>query len=235
MPIAFRSGSSTTLATRTNTTVTAPAGIVDGDILVATQLTGANPTAPTPTSPAGWSASFGTNTSITDGVSFNGKFYIFWKRAIGESGNYTFTHTNCASQGWIGAYSGALASGTPLGATSNNTGVNVASPGPSIGTGITTTAANSWLLYLSMVWDSTGALSPPSGMIERLDAASAQIYNADEPIAAVGATGTRTQTDNGNAITSPWAVRMVELLADVGVISRQQSHGVARHNFTRSR
>jgi hypothetical protein len=133
------------------------------------------------------------------------------QRAASESGSYTFTHISRNTQGAMAAYSGCLASGTPFSAaTSNNTG-----SGPnattSTGLGITTTVANSWLLYIAHDYEGTGALSPPSGMTERFDSL---VYTADQVIASAGATGTRTQT-NGNttAAAEQWAVRMVELLA----------------------
>ena len=86
MAISVHSSSSTTYALRTNTVVTAPASISNGDILVASMFIALQTTAPTPTAPAGWST-FGTNTAVTDPGGFNGRFWIFWKRAASESGN----------------------------------------------------------------------------------------------------------------------------------------------------
>jgi hypothetical protein len=206
--IAFRSLTSIAYGSRTNTVLTAPAGIVNGDILLAAIFVGSGsaPTAPTP--PAGFTA-FGTATTA-NASGFFSNFSIFWKRAASESGSYTFTHVAYSSQAVLKAYSGCLASGTPLGATSNNVTTGVA-PQTSTGTGITTTAANSFLLWESHDWEGTGTLSPPSGMTERFDGL---IYSADQLIASAGATGNRTQT-NGNttATAEQWAVRMVELLA----------------------
>jgi len=105
------------------------------------------------------------------------------------------------------AYSGCLASGTPLGATTNRTGLFNAS----IGDSITTTAANSFLLYEAHDWTGSGTLTPPAGMTERYDNL---LYSADELIASAGATGNRTQTNGNGAVPgNQWAVRMVELLA----------------------
>ena len=207
MAIAVHSSSSTTYASRTNTTVTAPASISDGDILVCTIFAGAATTAPTVTGPTGWTA-FGTATSVTDGSSFNAKFWTFWKRAASESGNYTFTHTAASSQAFIAAYSGCLASGTPLGATLNNS----ASAGQtSTGLSITTTAANSWLLYEAHCWGD-GAMSNPSSPTMTADLNSTLIGSWHLLIATASATGNVTQT-NGNTTSDPWATRMVELLA----------------------
>ena len=207
MAIAFRSLTSLAYASRTNTTLTAPAGLADGDILIALIITAKATTAPTPTPPAGFT-SFGAVTSVTDAGSFNGRMHVFWKRAAAESGSYTFTHAVASSQGILAAYSGALASGTPLGATSNATG----NDNISTGTTITTTAANSYLLYGAHNWTGT-ARAAPSGMTERFDNLG---YLADQLIATASATGTRVQNPNGNGGSGDqWAVRMVELLAAV--------------------
>jgi hypothetical protein len=208
--IAFRSLTSTTYTSRTNTVLTAPVGLANDDILIATMLTGkaGGPTAVTP--PAGFAA-FGTATTVgPDGGGFSGAMAIWWKRAASESGSYTFTHAAQSSQGLLQAYSGAITSGTPLSATSNNTGNSLTSTG----TGITTTAANSFLLYQAHDWQGAGALTAPSGMTERFDGF---LYSATELIVSAGATGNRTQTnsnDVGAIVTNGalWAVRMVELL-----------------------
>ena len=210
MAIAFRSLTSTGYASRTNTVLTAPAGLADGDILLCALVTALTGTAPTPTAAAGFSQ-IGTATSVTAG-GFNGKLWLYWKRAASESGSYTFTHATCSSQGVLTAYSGGKVSGTPTGATINNTGTNPNHNDISTGLSITTTAANSWLLYLAHDWTGSGTLSPPSGMTERFDNL---LYSADELISAAGATGNRTQ-NNASALGEPWATRMVELLVDTG-------------------
>ena len=211
MAIAFRSGANTAYGSRTNITIAAPAGIVDGDILVAMVATGAA-TPPIPGTPTGWTA-FGTD--IQDGAS--GAFVVnlrtFWKRASSESGSYTFNHASASSAGWIGCYSGCITSGTPLAATStnfSNTGVGTTSTG----LGITTTAANSFLLWLGNDFaDTANNLTPPTGMTERLDVVV--IYAADQLISSAGATGNRTMTNNNSPsdANGAWGVRMVELLA----------------------
>lgn len=208
MAPAFRSGSATAYgASHTNITITPPAGIANGDILVAMIVTGAL-SPPIPSGPTGWTA-FGTD--IQDGVS--GSFFVnlrtFWKRASSESGSYTFNHATASSAGWIGCYSGCITSGTPLNATSTNTGSNNLT---STGLSITTTAANSMLLWLSNDFaDNANNLTPPTGMTERLDAVV--LYTADQLIASAGATGNRTMTNNNSLGVSTWGVRMVELLA----------------------
>ena len=206
--IALRSSSSTTYASRTNTVLTAPAGIVDGDILVCAIVAAAAGAgaAPTVTGPTGWTA-FGTPTNVTDPGNFNARYWLFWKRAASESGNYTFTHTAASSQAFLAAYSGCLASGTPLGATANNTGTG----GTATGTGITTTAANSWLLYFEHCWGDS-AQSAPTSPVMTTDLNSTILFASHLLFASAGATGNVTQF-NGNNAANPWATRMVELLS----------------------
>ena len=205
-PPSFRSvGAATSYGTRTNLTMAAPAGIVDNDILIAQIFTGSGTTAPTPTTLAGWTI-FGINTNVTDTGGFNGKMWLYWKRASSESGNYTWTIANCNNTGYIECYSNCLATGTPLGATSNNSGTGQTNTG----TGITTTAANSFLLWFSHDWgDTANNLTPPTGMTERVDITI--LYAADQLIASAGPTGDRTMGNNSNS-TNPQATRMVELL-----------------------
>src|SRR3954470_6509662 len=110
MAVAFRSGSSLAYGSRTNSTVTAPTGIQNDDVLVAVIAIGATTEAPDPTAPTGFSAVPGATTvDVTDASSFNLEFRAYYKIAASESGNYTFTHSAGNSAAWIGCYSGASA------------------------------------------------------------------------------------------------------------------------------
>ena len=204
MAIALRSQAFTGYGTRTNITITAPSGITDGDILVAsiTTVKGAGETPPTP-SLTGFTL-IGTPTTI-DAGGVTMRLFRLWKRAASESGDYTFTHTSADSDGLLQCFSGCLASGAPLTTESINTG----NSSTATGTGITTTAANSWLLYTMSCYDFLGDLTVPTGMTEQHDSGSSITYSATELIAAAGATGNRTQT----ITSSPWSVGMTELLA----------------------
>lgn len=116
MPIAFRSVSAAGKAgAGTSITVPAPAGIVDGDILLALGSNGHGLT-------TGMTYPDGTWTSIrnfdhTTGGPGGG---LGWKRASGESGDYTFDFPGAGSSvnrvAWIIVISGALASGNPINA-----------------------------------------------------------------------------------------------------------------------
>lgn len=80
-------------ASRTNTTFSAPSGIVDGDLLLILMTTGRNP-AITPTPPSGFVAPTGFSATMD---SFAGDPYVvrlhcWWKIAASESGSYATTH-----------------------------------------------------------------------------------------------------------------------------------------------
>jgi len=202
MAIAFRAIASTAYSAKTNTTVSKPTGTVDGDIMLATLMAGSSVSqaatlAVTP--PAGWTL-LGTTVSQTQGGGgFHGAFYVYWKRASSEGASYDFTHSTLTTQATVTSYSGCLASGSPVDVFSQNNGLTI----NSTGTGITTTVANTLLLYLAHNWTGTG-LTPPSGMTERFDGIC---YVSDEARPTAGATGNRTQiiTD------AVWQVYMVAL------------------------
>lgn len=195
MAVNFGSLSNTTYASRTNTTVTAPTGITDGDELYAfIATTSAGGTGPTPTAPAGFSALTGSPTIVADSGGFQLRFSAYKKTASGESGDYTFTHTTCSSQGLMIRVTGAD-SGSPV--VSSNSG----SGSTTTFTGITTTVNNSLIMAVSHDWaDTVNNLSPPSGatptFTERLDVTL--VYAATGSLATAGATGNKTMTNNSS-------------------------------------
>lgn len=206
MAAAHRSISSVTYASRTNTTVTAPASIIDGDILVLMFIIGAAGTPPTPTLPSGFTVIQGP-TTINDG-SFQVTRRLAWKVCSSESGNYTVTHSSASSQGVIIAVSGGNTGATPV--TSSNSGTG----STSTGTGITTPSDNSWVGFMGHNWNLFGSTSPPSGttptFTERLDATTSLIYCADGVLATAGATGNKSHTTPNNSI-QPWAQFMIAI------------------------
>lgn len=212
MAVAVRSFTSTAYASRTNTTLTAPSGLADNDILLAGIFVGASGTAPSVATPSGFTALTGSPTSVTDDGGFNGKLNVFWKRAASESGSYTFSHSAASSQGLLLAISGAVTSGSPIDASSNNTGVGKTSTA----TGVTTTVTNDLLVYIAHDWEGAGALSPPSGFTEIFDNL---IYAASQIQSSSGASGNKTQT-NANTASSPWAAWLVAVKPAAGAGSQ---------------
>jgi hypothetical protein len=221
MAVAFRSVANTTYASRTNTTVTAPAGIVDGDILLLYGLIGQSGSAATMTPPAGFAAvtlATGTNPIDANDGSFHVNSYCWWKRAASEVGNYTITHGANTSQAICMAISGAIAAGTPTDACSSNSIVSPAGNNTAVGLAVTLTTANDLLVFFAHDWgDTANNLSPPAGMTERVDVAPLS-YAATQAIAATGTTGTRTMTmNNTNASGHEWGTFMVSLKPAVSV------------------
>lgn len=200
-----------------STTVPAPAGIVNGHILLCWLVNG-HPTIPPPapsTGPAGW-AKFDTDLLLTQANNtFSACFQLWWKRAASESGNYVWTHPNNNTAAFIDVYSGCKTSGVPLGATSTNSALwTGGGQATALGTSITTTQADSTLLFLGCDWgDQNNAIIAPSGMTKRND--QVILFGADELRATAGATGNRSTLCNSTGNGSPWGVRMVELLGDV--------------------
>lgn len=187
----FGTQSTNALATRTNITFTAPSGLADGDVMVAwIGVVGTLTSAP-----AGWSVL--PAMPLTVGTV---QFYSYWKRASSEGGSYTWNHASAQSVGWIGRYTGCVASGTPFDTPTANTGTGTTITA----TAVTTTVADTKLVYLSGRTNNP-ALSPPTGMTERLDDFT---YTADQDVSGIGSTGSRTQTISPS---QAWAAVLVAL------------------------
>jgi hypothetical protein len=187
--------------------LTKPAGTVAGDILIATIVHAKSAPAQNdlvPNAADGW-AKVGTSTVVNGTLS--AKLEVWWKRAgASEPASYAFDVWGSSSnEGYIAAYSGCVASGSPIDAFSTNSATTGST---ATGTGITTTQANDKLLWIGHNWTASGTLVPPTGMTERREYL---LYVADQTIAAAGATGNRTQALAANA---PWATYMIALKGD---------------------
>lgn len=214
MAPAYQNQTVTNYGTRTNTPLALPSGLVNDDILAVQFLVGISGppgSIPAVTPPAGFAA-FGTQTEVADPSSFRLQMWLYWKRAASEASSYTFLHTAANTEAAMLVYRGAKKTGVPFGAnTSNNTG----SMEVSTGLDITTTQANSLLLYWAHNWSSSLG-NDPSGMTQRFNHLG---YAADEVRATAGATGNRVQSANGNPAgnaANMWAARMFELLGEGG-------------------
>ena len=197
----FKSVSAQQYASRTNTVVPAPAGIVNGDILILSLALGVSGTPPTPTLPSGFTQ---IDTQRVGTGGFNVDQYIAWKRASSESGSYTITHSACSSNAVISVYSNCIATGSPIDVYSKNSGLTGT---PAIALGVTTTVANTLALYIDHDWEARGARLPPSPFFERYDNLE---YVADNVQPTAGATGNVSAT-NGNISSEPWQAWLVAL------------------------
>jgi len=208
--MAFRSLTSTTVATRASTAVTVPAGVVDGDILIAMFMAQRLSPSTTLNPPAGWTVIDSTRVKDSTGLTCDAA--VYWKRALGESGSYTFTNTSASTQLVVMAYSGEIASGSPVAATSKNFTTDPTTFGATASAfAVTTTAANEDLVYLAHTWVN-GALTPPAGMTERFDGF---IYTADQVISTASSAGPYFQ-NTSNTSVQPWATYLVALTPSAG-------------------
>ena len=167
MAITFVSSSNTTYASRTNTTITAPANIQDGDVLILTMITAAASSSPTPSVwPAGF-VQIGSVISVTDAGGYNMQVWHWRKVASGESGNYTITHASCTSQGAIQVWRGVDAT-TPEDVTSTANKWTSGATTTTTWTGLTTVTNGAMIVANGTDWaDNTNNLSPPTSMTER--------------------------------------------------------------------
>jgi hypothetical protein len=203
---AFRSLTSTTYAVRSSTAVTVPAGVVDGDILIAMFVANRIAASTTLNAPAGWTLIDSSRVKDSTGLTCDAA--IYWKRALGETGSYTFTNTSASTQLVVLAYSDNVAAGSPIASSSKNFTTDPTSSGVTASAfAVTTPANNAYVIYLSHNWVNSGALVPPTGMTERFDSF---IYVSDQLVVTAGSIGPFFQV-SGNAAAQPWAAYVVAL------------------------
>lgn len=206
MAISFISVESTDFVQRTSqTSLFAPAGVADDDIIIATILTGGVTEAPDPTFPAGFTE-IGSASDVSAG-GFNMELRVGLKVASSEPEYYTFTHSQAYTQASVSCFRGVDTS-TPQDATST---LNTTSSTTRTWTGLTTATSGAWLVALGTDWaDTTNNLTPPSGMTERLDITLT--YIATEERATAGATGDRSHTSNTSSGGGGWnSARLIAL------------------------
>jgi hypothetical protein len=196
MAITYRAsataGNPSNIGGGTSLTINKPAGVVDGDLMVATiVIANSNAGAEPITPPAGWTSQLLT----TDGGGL--KVNTFTKFALSEGASYDFTYANADAGGAISAYSG-VDSATPMdvapSGASATSGTTIDAPG------LTTVTGGAFLFCAFANEDGAPATwTPPSGMTERADADfrgwsffNLSMEHADELRATAGATGIRT-------------------------------------------
>ena len=220
MAIAVGSTSTPTVwGNRTNTTITAPSGIANGDLLVALLHTGGNGSTPaTVTPPSGF-------TEVTNSPSWAYKAlddyaiaaHVYTKVAASEAGSYVFTHVALDTEGMIYRLTGADTT-TPIDVTPVKQSCVTGADGSVTTYPTITTATNgAFLIYAEATWDDVAGTGNPSGttpsIVERHEGGVQWV--GDGTLAIAGATGARTRT-NGNtnntgSIFSPWASIVVPI------------------------
>lgn len=208
----YRSSSSITYATRTNTTLTAPAGIVDGDMLLIFFDIASASAPPTPTPPAGFTNISGTSYQIamTTG-SFNVNLWVWYKVASSESGNYTITHSSSTTQGYMEVVQG-VSGDAPTRTVNQGTGATATA------LTITTSVDDSLVIFFTSDWgDNANNLACPTGttptFTEHYDAVL--MHACDGPLATAGATGNKTASVH-QAAALPWGAMLVQVPASGG-------------------
>ena len=204
MAAAVRAVTSIALGSRTNTTLTAPAGLANDDILLAVMCVGDgnDQTVPAVTPPAGFTQLTGFPITISQTDPYATGLRAFWKLAASESGSYTFTHGAADSEGMMYAISGA--DSTPINPNASTNSENVAADTNNpTGLSVTTPSDGCLIVYAFHCWNVAGPSTPPTGttptFTERYDPGSGGIlYVADGVLATAGATGNKSLTSPQN-------------------------------------
>lgn len=206
----FISSSSVNYATRTDTTITAPADIQDGDDLLIIFEDGAANAAPVPTPPAGFSILNGFPLTRADSNNFTVDTYAWRKVASGEAGDYTITHANAASNAYMQCARGQnlITPYDPNPTTDTGLGDTATAPG------LTTSVDNSLIVYFCSKWNFPG-ITPPGGvtptLTTRLDGSATLLFVSTGVLAGQGATGNKIATGLPNTPTEPWASGMIAI------------------------
>lgn len=204
--------SSTTYASRTNTTITAPASIVDGERLLMAFFILNDPIV-TPTTPSGWTAvtpNSGSNPIVVaDGASNDAGFHLYTKVASSEGASWTVTHASASSQGFVWRTSASsidVCSARGDSSVANTTRTCDA---------VTTTGADRLLYYIGFDWANTATgETPPSGFTEVLDNTLSYLAHANQ--ASSGSSGSKTNACNSNSGANPRGGFLLALYEDGG-------------------
>jgi hypothetical protein len=223
MAIAVGSVSNTpTFGTRTNSTITAPSSISNGNLLVAVLSVGDGTALPAlaVTPPSGFTEVTNSPVALDKADPYTISFRVFYKVASGESGNYTFTHTSAGTEGYMYRLTGADTT-TPIDATPVSAVADITFPGENGLTTqyptLTTVTNDAFLIYVESLWDAVGA-GTISGTTPTITARRSGTLNliSDGTLATAGATGARTR-NNGNSDSSvPWISMVVPIRPSVG-------------------
>lgn len=190
---AFRSANTAGEGSVTSISVNVPTGTADGDLLLAHFYL--EDTSLAVAAPAGWQLA-SVNNQV--GSSPDYRSALYWKRASGESGSYTWSWSGFTWAGLcVAAFSGVATTGRAwetLTAT-----VNANQNDPPTAAGLTTTGANRLLVGVFVSFDGANTTwgAGSSGMTGRVTTGARSHAIFTETIAAAGATGSRTVSCTG--------------------------------------
>ena len=217
MACAIGSTSALASGTRTNSTVTAPSGIADGDILVYGLAIGNASGGTTATAPTGFAAPTGVPISYTwtSVDTYTVRLYFWTKKASGESGNYTATHSSADTTAFMWRITGADAT-TWVDQNPTTFVNNGGSGGQTIPVPTQTPSVDGCaLVWMGGSWDGFGAATPSTGFTERRNVTTESFYAQDLIQATAAATGTVTVTTTQTA-DKPRAGIMLTIRAAAG-------------------
>jgi hypothetical protein len=147
--MAIARGTNNTGSSSTTTlTVTAPASIANGDLLLALIYVGTG----TVTGPSGW-------TRLRSDAGGGLQLDVWWKIASSESGNYSWTVPTGGSGGIIVRYTG-VDNTNPFESPSVSAGQHSASGTGPKAPDITTTVANDWVVHMFGAFNGSLTMTP---------------------------------------------------------------------------
>jgi hypothetical protein len=174
-----------------NQTVTKPAGVVDGDLLIAVVLNYIGGGGDVTGAPAGWTQ-FGTTQTWRTGN--DSKVRLYYKIASSEGANYTWTG-NMGTASWqiyISAYTGVDVANPINQITENKTTTAI---NPISGTSITPSVNNCLIVTMLVARQGaalTGDCTPPSGYTLEWERADTTFATREEAAELIQTTATAT-------------------------------------------
>src|SRR2546422_1202469 len=188
----FRAAASNSAAIGNPLTISTPAGVVNGDVMIA-NITAVAGSSGTVAAPAGWNLIRRTTNDAAVDTTYVEQA-VYYKVAAGEGASYTFTAgASQAMAGGISAYSGVDTTNpvdveNAVWVPALGNAANMSFPAPSV----VTTNANDMLVASFVAWTSGGPPPPlngPAGMNSRYSAAgTADALGADAIVATPGLT-----------------------------------------------
>lgn len=179
-----------------------PGTLSDGDVVLVLAFVDGAVTVSS--APSGFTQAGGSPVAVPPGAGAHSQI-AYWKRvatAAGEPSTYDFVLSGSTYvNGCAVAYSGCVASGTPLDVTSSAHFDTNTTTTPAVS--VTTTGADRLLVFEGSNWGG-GAWTPPTGMTERVDTGDRVHTIADLAQAVAGSSGSLSATNAGSAPSTGW-------------------------------
>jgi len=191
------------LSTRTNTSVSAPAGVQNGDV-IEFDFTFGGSTSITVTAPGNVDLMGSTVYSASDPWFVIVAKYLTVYNSSTNPGPWTWTHASRSSQAFAKCWVGVDNTTPQDAAAQTDTSAAGNRPGGAVAPSITTVTPGALVTIVRGSWDGN-PISPPAGVTEDYDAQVMWVGHKTQ--ASAGATGTITVAD-GNSGVSRWGIVM---------------------------